>query len=95
LEFGIRAALGADALSLCKIIVGQALTLAVAGIAIGLAAAYGLTRLMATMLFDVKPTDPIVFSSVAALLGAVALLASYVPARRAGKVDPAVPLRYE
>jgi putative ABC transport system permease protein len=95
LEFGIRAALGADAPSLCKMIVGQALTLAVAGIALGLAAAYGLTRLMATMLFDVKPTDPTVFTAVAALLGAVALLASYVPARRAGKVDPAVALRYE
>jgi putative ABC transport system permease protein len=95
LEFGIRAALGADPSSMYKMIVGHALKLAVAGIFIGVAAAYGLTRLMITMLFAVKPTDPIVFISVAALLGAVALLASYVPARRAVRVDPAVTLRYE
>jgi len=95
LEFGIRVALGADAPSMYKLIVGQAMKLAVAGILIGVAAAYGLTRLMATLLFNVKPTDPIVFTSVAALLGAVAWLASYVPARRAVRVDPAVTLRYE
>jgi ABC-type antimicrobial peptide transport system permease subunit len=76
-------------------ILGHAMKLALAGIVIGVAAAYGLTRLMASMLFDVKPTDPMVFTSVAALLGVVALLASYLPARRAVKVDPAVALRYE
>jgi ABC-type antimicrobial peptide transport system permease subunit len=76
-------------------ILGHAMKLALAGIAIGVAAAYGLTRLMASMLFAVKPTDPMVFTSVAALLGVVALLASYLPARRAVKVDPAVALRYE
>jgi predicted permease len=95
LEFGIRLALGADAPSMYKMIVGQAMKLAVAGIVIGVAAAYGLTRLMATLLFEVKPADPIVFISVAAFLGVVALLASYVPARRAMRVDPAVTLRYE
>ena len=95
LEFGIRVALGADASSMYKMIVGHALKLTVAGIFIGVAAAYGLTRLMITMLFAVKPTDPVVFISVATLLGAVALLASYVPARRAVRVDPAVTLRYE
>jgi predicted permease len=95
LELGIRVALGADAPSMYRMIVGQAMKLAVAGIIIGVAAAYELTRLMATMLFGVKPTDPLVFTSVAALLGAVALLASYVPARRAVRVDPAVALRYE
>jgi len=95
LEFGIRVALGADGPSMYRMIVGHAMKLAVAGIFIGVALAYGLTRLMATMLFEVKPTDPIVFTSVAALLGAVALLASYVPARRAVRVDPAVALRYE
>jgi predicted permease len=95
LEFGIRVALGADAASMYKMIVGQAMKLAAVGVFVGVAAAYGLTRLMATMLFDVKPTDPIVFATVVALLGAVALLASYVPARRAVRVDPAVTLRYE
>ena len=69
--------------------------LAVAGIVIGLAGAYGLTRLMSNMLFDVKPTDPIVFASVAALLAVVAFLASYIPAQRAVGIDPLVALRYE
>jgi predicted permease len=95
LEFGIRVALGADPPSMYRMIVGQAMRLAGAGIVIGVAGAYGLTRLIATMLFNVKPTDPIVFTSVAALLAAVALLASYVPARRAVRVDPAITLRYE
>jgi len=95
MEFGIRVALGADAPSIYRMILGHAMKLALAGIAIGVAAAYGLTRLMASMLFAVKPTDPMVFTSVAALLGVVALLASYLPARRAVKVDPAVALRYE
>jgi predicted permease len=95
LELGIRLALGADPSVLYRMIVGQAMTLAAAGIVVGLAAAYGLTRLMATMLFGVKPADPAVFASVAALLGTVAFLASYIPARRAVGIDPAVALRYE
>ncbi|HVP46397.1 MAG TPA: ABC transporter permease [Bryobacteraceae bacterium] len=95
LELGIRLALGADPSALYRMIVGQAMILAAAGIVIGLAAAWGLTRLMATMLFGVKPTDPMVFISVAALLGTVAFLASYIPARRAVAIDPAVALRYE
>ena len=95
LELGIRLALGADPAALYRMIVGQAMILALAGIVIGLAAAYALTRLMASMLFGVKPTDPVVFISVATLLGAVAFLASYIPARRAVGIDPAVALRYE
>jgi len=95
LELGIRLALGADPAALYRMIVGQAMMLALAGIVIGLAAAYALTRLMASMLFGVKPTDPVVFISVATLLGAVAFLASYIPARRAVGIDPAVALRYE
>jgi ABC-type antimicrobial peptide transport system permease subunit len=95
LEFGIRLALGADRPGLRNMVVGQAMKLAVTGIAIGLAAAYGLTRLMATMLYGVKATDAAVFASVAVLLGLVALLASYLPARRAIGIDPMVALRYE
>ncbi len=95
LEFGIRLALGADSIALRKMIVRQAMRLAIAGIVIGLAGAYGLTRLMAEMLFGVKPTDPMVFVSVAALLGSVAFLASYIPARRAVRISPSVALRYE
>jgi putative ABC transport system permease protein len=94
-EFGIRLALGADLPRLRNLIVRQAMTLAVIGIVIGVAAAYGLTRLMATMLFQVKPNDPIIFASVAVLLGGVAALASYVPARRALRIDPVVALRYQ
>ena len=95
LEFGIRLALGAESRLLRNMIVRQAMILAAVGIAIGVGAAYGLTRLMASMLFDVKPTDPAVFASVAVLLAVVAFLASYLPARRALRVDPAVALRYE
>jgi putative ABC transport system permease protein len=95
LEFGIRLALGADAWSLRNMIVGQAMKLAAVGIVLGLGAAYGLTRLMVTMLYQVKPTDMLVFGSVALLLGAVAFLASYLPARRAVRIDPVVALRYE
>jgi putative ABC transport system permease protein len=95
LEFGIRLALGADSRLLRNMVVRQAMILAAVGIAIGLGAAYGLTRLMSSLLFEVKPTDPAVFGSVAALLGIVAFLASYLPARRALRLDPAVALRYE
>jgi putative ABC transport system permease protein len=95
LEFGIRLALGANRPALRNMVVGQAMKLALAGIGIGLGAAYGLTRLMATMLYGVKATDALVFGSVAVLLGLVALLASYLPARRATGIDPAIALRYE
>ena len=95
LEFGIRLALGANSSQLQKMIVWQAMLLAAIGIVIGLAAAFGLTRLMGSLLFHVKPNDPAVFACVAALLGAVAILASYLPARRALRVDPVVALRYQ
>ena len=95
LEFGIRLALGADFPALRNMIVRQAMTLAGAGIVVGLAAAYGLTRLMASLLYGVKPTDPVVFGTVTAVFTGVAFLASYLPARRALRVDPVVALRYE
>ena len=95
LEFGIRLALGASFPQVRNMVVRQAMALAATGIAIGLAAAYGLTRLMASLLFQVKPNDPAVFASVAVLLAGVALLASYLPARRALRVDPVVALRHQ
>jgi hypothetical protein len=88
LEFGIRLALGADFPALRNMIVRQAMTLAVVGIVVGLAAAYGLTRFLASLLYSVKPTDPVVFGSVTVLFTGVAFLASYLPARRALQVDP-------
>ena len=94
-EIGIRMALGAQRTEVLRMIVGQALLLAVIGIAAGGAAALLLTRLMTGLLFGVKPGDPLTFLTVASLLAAVAAVASYVPGRRATRVDPAVALRAE
>jgi len=78
-----------------QLVVGQGLRLAVVGIAIGLAGAFVLTRMLRTMLFGIQPTDLATFLSVPLILFGAALLASYIPARRATKVDPLVALRYE
>jgi len=94
-QIGIRVALGAQRSHVFKLIVGQGMTLAMCGVVIGLGAAYGLTRLMSSLLFGVGSTDPWTFGVVAVLLLCVAALACYLPARRATKVDPMVALRSE
>ena len=94
-EIGIRLALGAQASQVRKMVVTQGMMLALVGVAIGLAAAFGLARLITTFLFGVTAKDPFVFAGVPILLSAVAFLAVWLPARRASKVDPLIALRYE
>ena len=94
-EIGIRIALGAERTSILRLVLRQGLGLAIAGAAVGLVGAVVVSHLMAGLLYGVKPTDPLTFAGVALLLLAVALLACYIPARRAMRVDPLVALRYE
>ena len=94
-EIGIRVTLGAHPAHLRRMVLGQALLLAVAGVVVGLLASLALSRVIAGLLFDLSPTDPGTLTGVAVLLTAVALLASYLPARRATRVDPLVALRSE
>jgi predicted permease len=94
-EIGVRMALGAERPAIFAMIVGQGARLAGIGIAVGLAVAFAVTRLMASFLYGVRATDPLTFVGVSLLLAAVALLACYLPARRATRVDPIIALRYE
>jgi predicted permease len=94
-EIGVRMALGAERRDVLKLVVGRGVALALGGIAIGVGGALGLTHFLAGMLYGVRPTDPITYLLACLLLTGVALLASYLPARRATKVDPMVALRYE
>jgi putative ABC transport system permease protein len=94
-ELGIRLALGAQATDIFKLVVGKGLILILFGVLIGAAGAFGLTRLMTSLLYGVTATDPLTFISVSLTLVVVALLACYIPARRATRVDPLVALRYE
>jgi len=94
-EIGIRIALGAHRRDVLELIAKLWLKLTFIGVAIGIGLAFGVARLISSFLFGVKPTDPLTYAAVAVGLAAVALLACYIPARRAMRVDPLVALRYE
>ena len=94
-EIGVRIAIGAGQGDVLKLVVGQCMLLVLVGVTTGVAAALGLTRLLASWLYEVRSTDPATVVGVSLLLVLTAFLASYIPARRATKVDPMVALRYE
>jgi putative ABC transport system permease protein len=94
-EIGLRMALGAQPGDVVKVVVGQAMALAIIGASAGLVGALALGRFMSSFLYGVQPSDPLTFVAMAVVLGAVALAASYIPARRATRIDPLLALRHE
>jgi putative ABC transport system permease protein len=93
-EVGIRRALGAQQVDILQLVLGQALGLTLAGAVLGIGAAFALTRVMKSLLFQVSATDPLTFAGITVLLLLVALAASYIPARRATRIDPTAALRF-